>query len=41
MLIFSTCQQAIQHFKKPHVDAPGYAFVDMNLPVTSGDDKNL
>ena len=37
-IYFPDCESAVAHFSQPSVTPPGYVFVDINLPRTSGDE---
>ncbi|SKC20923.1 response regulator [Dyadobacter psychrophilus] len=37
-LYFPDCESALAHFSQQSVTAPGYVFVDINLPKTSGEE---
>jgi len=36
ILHYNDCEQALEHFKTPGVDQPGFVFVDINLPRIGG-----
>jgi response regulator RpfG family c-di-GMP phosphodiesterase len=37
-IFFRDCESAVAHFSQQSVATPGYVFVDINLPRTSGDE---
>lgn len=38
LLSFSDCEKALDHFGKKGANAPGFVFIDLNLPRMRGDE---
>ncbi len=38
LLFFSSCEEALAHFQQSGVGAPGFVFIDLNLPRISGEE---
>ena len=38
LLFFSSCEEALAHFQQPGAVAPGFVFIDLNLPRISGEE---